>query len=89
MQDEIFGPIFPVLFYKTFDEAITFVNERPKPLALYYFGENSIHKQRLVNETSSGNLSFNECVMHYINHTLPFGGVGTSGYGSIHGKLGF
>ncbi|EAR85073.1 aldehyde dehydrogenase family protein (macronuclear) [Tetrahymena thermophila SB210] len=89
MQDEIFGPIFPVIFYKNFDEVINFINDRPKPLALYYFGENKTHKDRLLNETSSGHLSFNECVMHYINNTLPFGGVGNSGSGVIHGKLGF
>lgn len=89
MVDEIFGPILPVITFKHIDEAINFINDRPKPLALYYFGHNSANKKRLLKETSSGVLSFNECVMHFINHTLPFGGVGNSGYGALHGKIGF
>lgn len=89
MQDEIFGPLLPVIFYKNFDEVIDLINSRPKPLALYYFGEDKLQKKRLIEETSSGALSFNECVMHYINNTLPFGGVGNSGSGAVHGKTGF
>ncbi|EGR30464.1 hypothetical protein IMG5_131480 [Ichthyophthirius multifiliis] len=89
MKDEIFGPILPIFSYKNFDEVINFINSKDKPLALYYYGENKIHKQRLIEQTSSGALSFNESVMHYINHTLPFGGVGNSGYGKIHGQFGF
>lgn len=67
MVDEIFGPILPILTYKNFDEVIDFINERPKPLALYYFGKDSTQKKRLVKETSSGALCINECVLHFIN----------------------
>ncbi len=89
MQDEIFGPILPVFTYKNIQEVINFINDRDKPLALYYFGENNQHKEKILNETSSGAFCINECIMHYMNHTLPFGGVGNSGYGAIHGKHGF
>lgn len=85
MQEEIFGPLLPVLTFESTDEAIAFVNARPKPLALYYFSENREQQQRMLAYTSSGGGCINETVMHTANHHMPFGGVGTSGMGGYHG----
>lgn len=88
MQEEIFGPILPVVTFSDVDEAIRFVNERPKPLALYYFGKK--RGARLVTEaTSSGAICINDTIMQLANRHLPFGGVGNSGYGKYHGKYSF
>ena len=86
MQEEIFGPIFPVLTFKDIDEVITFVTDREKPLALYYFGTNGEH---VLRHTSSGGACVNDVIMHIVNHKVPFGGVGNSGMGSYHGKDSF
>ncbi len=86
MQEEIFGPIFPVLTFKHLDEVITFVNDREKPLALYYFGKNDKH---ILRHTSSGGTCINDVIMHIVNHKVPFGGVGNSGMGAYHGKDSF
>ena len=86
MQEEIFGPIFPVLTFKTIDEVITFVTDREKPLALYYFGTNGDY---VLRHTSSGGACINDVIMHIVNHAVPFGGVGNSGMGSYHGKDSF
>ena len=86
MQEEIFGPIFPVLTFKHLDEVITFVNDREKPLALYYFGTND---KQILRHTSSGGTCINDVIMHIVNHKVPFGGVGNSGMGSYHGKDSF
>ena len=86
MQEEIFGPIFPVLTFKHLDEVISFVNDREKPLALYYFGTNDKH---ILRHTSSGGTCINDVIMHIVNHKVPFGGVGNSGMGSYHGKDSF
>ena len=86
MQEEIFGPIFPVLTFKEINEVITFVTEREKPLALYYFGTNGDYVMR---HTSSGGACVNDVIMHIVNHKVPFGGVGNSGMGSYHGKESF
>ncbi len=88
MQDEIFGPILPVITFNKIDEAIDFVNKREKPLAFYYFGKNSSAKEVLA-RTSSGGGCINDTIMHITNHNLPFGGVGNSGLGSYHGKQSF
>jgi len=88
MQDEIFGPILPVLTFDKIDEAIDFVNKREKPLAFYYFGKNNSAKEVLA-RTSSGGSCINDTIMHITNHNLPFGGVGNSGLGSYHGKQSF
>lgn len=89
MQEEIFGPILPVLTYEELAEAIAFINQRPKPLALYLFS-NDIAQQRAVEtQISSGGLCFNETITQYAVPDLPFGGVGQSGIGSAHGKAGF
>lgn len=89
MQDEIFGPLLPVLSYETLDDAISFINQRPKPLALYLFSTNPAQQQAIEAQTSSGGLCFNETISQYAVHNLPFGGVGQSGLGSAHGKAGF
>lgn len=86
MQEEIFGPIFPVLTFKEIDEVITFVTDREKPLALYYFGTNGDY---VLRHTSSGGACVNDVIMHIVNHDVPFGGVGNSGMGSYHGKESF
>ena len=92
MAEETFGPILSVFHYKKFDEAIKLINSKPKPLAVYYFGINSNKNEnmmRLLQETSSGAFVVNECVKQMFNQDLPFGGVGDSGYGRLHGKEGF
>ena len=86
MQEEIFGPIFPVLTFKEIDEVITFVTDREKPLALYYFGTSGDY---VLRHTSSGGACVNDVIMHIVNHKTPFGGVGNSGMGSYHGKDSF
>ncbi|MBF2076629.1 MAG: aldehyde dehydrogenase [Synechococcales cyanobacterium C42_A2020_086] len=89
MQEEIFGPVLPVLEYDTLDDAIAFVNARPKPLALYLFSRNRAIQERVLQETSSGGVCINDTIMQIAPSSLPFGGVGDSGIGSYHGKAGF
>lgn len=89
MQEEIFGPVLPVLTYRDPEEAIAFINARPRPLALYYFGENRTERDRLLKQTVSGNVTINGTLMHYAQDDLPFGGIGDSGIGAYHGKEGF
>lgn len=89
MADEIFGPLLPVLTYSSLDEAIEFVNDRPKPLALYFFSSNKANQDRVLERTSFGGGCINDTVIHLSNPNMPFGGVGTSGLGSYHGKFGF
>jgi len=89
MQDEIFGPILPIITIDNIDEAITFINNKPKPLALYIFTKNKKISEHVINSTSSGAVSINEVIMHYTCTELPFGGVGDSGIGSYHGKYSF
>jgi aldehyde dehydrogenase (NAD+) len=89
MNEEIFGPILPVLEFKNISDVIAFINSRPKPLALYYFGPSSNSMEKLLKETSSGAFSVNDTAFHLLNCDLPFGGVGWSGMGKYHGKIGF
>ncbi|MDZ7771160.1 MAG: coniferyl aldehyde dehydrogenase [Balneolaceae bacterium] len=89
MQEEIFGPVLPVLSYESLDEALAFINGRPHPLALYYFDRNRGRRQRVLQETRSGGVTFNDCIFHLVQHHLPFGGVGPSGMGNYHGFDGF
>jgi coniferyl-aldehyde dehydrogenase len=89
MQEEIFGPILPVLTYKTVDEALKYVNERPHPLALYYFDNDRRRVDEVVRSTISGGVTINDVIYHVAQNNLPFGGVGPSGMGSYHGKTGF
>lgn len=86
MQEEIFGPIFPIVTVKSTDEAIRFIVDRPKPLALYYFGKDG---DNVLRSTSSGGACINDTIMHIANENLPFGGVGNSGMSSYHGKRSF
>ncbi len=89
MQDEIFGPILPVLPVANLDEAIAFVNARPKPLALYVFSSREATKDAVVARTSAGGVCINATLWHLSNPNLPFGGVGESGIGAYHGRSGF
>ena len=89
MQEEIFGPILPIIEYTDINEAITLINSRPKPLALYLFSQNKNLQNRILQETSSGGVCINDTVMQVAVSSLPFGGVGDSGMGSYHGKAGF
>ena len=89
MKEEIFGPLMPIITYKTLGGAIKFINEREKPLALYLFSSKKKNQKRVLTETSSGALVFNDCVIHHTNPNLPFGGINNSGLGSYHGKYGF
>ncbi|HET7234384.1 MAG TPA: coniferyl aldehyde dehydrogenase [Longimicrobium sp.] len=89
MREEIFGPVLPVVTYRTLDEAIAYVNARPRPLALYYFDENGGRVDRVLERTLSGGVTINDCVYHLGQHNLPFGGVGPSGMGHYHGFDGF
>ena len=89
MREEIFGPILPVLTYKTVDEALKYVNERPHPLALYYFDNDRRRVDEVLRSTISGGVTVNDVIYHVAQNNLPFGGVGPSGMGSYHGKTGF
>ena len=89
MHDEIFGPILAVLTIGDVDEAIRFVNDRDKPLALYAFSESNDVLDRVVNDTTAGGVTLNHAVMHLAVPDLPFGGVGQSGMGAYHGRAGF
>ena len=89
MQEEIFGPVLPVVTYRDIDEAIAYVNARPRPLALYYFGDNDAERQKVVTRTVSGNVCINTTILHFALDDLPFGGIGSSGMGSYHGVEGF
>ena len=89
MQNEIFAPILPLIHYETVDDAIEFVNERPRPLALYVFGNNDQQIEQVLARTVSGGVCINEVIVHVAQHDLPFGGVGHSGMGAYHGKAGF
>lgn len=89
MQEEIFGPILPVLRYTSLDEAINAIKSKPKPLALYLFTNDRSVKTKVTRELSFGGGAINDAIMHITNHHLPFGGVGESGIGSYHGEAGF
>jgi len=89
MNEEIFGPILPVVTYQTLEEAILYVNDRPRPLALYVFGYEKELRPLFTEKTHSGALLFNEALIHVAMDSMPFGGVGASGMGHYHGKYGF
>ncbi|RWZ60153.1 aldehyde dehydrogenase [Halobacillus fulvus] len=89
MQDEIFGPILPILTFDQLDEVIDQVNSRPKPLALYYFGDDEHDQQQIIDRISFGGGCINDTLYHILNPHLPFGGVGESGIGSYHGQSSF
>lgn len=89
MNEEIFGPILPIVPYDKLDDAIAFVNERPRPLALYFFGYDDDATAKVIDKTISGGVGVNETLMHFAQDDLPFGGVGPSGIGHYHAKEGF
>ncbi len=89
MAEEIFGPVLPVLSYNTPDDAVAYINERPRPLALYWFGSDTAARDRVLQRTVSGGVTVNDTLMHIAHENLPFGGVGESGWGAYHGEAGF
>jgi coniferyl-aldehyde dehydrogenase len=89
MQEEIFGPLLPIVPYRRLDDAFTYINERPRPLALYYFGYDKGEQQRVLHETHSGGVCLNDTLLHVAQDDMPFGGVGPSGMGHYHGHEGF
>src|SRR5436309_5502179 len=89
MTDEIFGPILPIVTVQSLDDAIGFVNSRPKPLAAYLFTKTKSIRERVINEVSAGGMVVNHLLFHFATNKLPFGGVGPSGMGAYHGKFGF
>lgn len=88
-REEIFGPVLPIVPYDSFDEAVAHIVQRPRPLALYYFGHDRQESQRLRRETHAGGMTINDWAWHVLQSDLPFGGVGESGMGSYHGEEGF
>ena len=89
MEEEIFGPILPVISYTNLDTTISEINKMAKPLAMYIFSQNKQQQDKIINETSSGGLCINNTVMHLVSDNMPFGGVGSAGIGSYHGKYSF
>ena len=89
MEDEIFGPIMPLLTYKNVETVIEYIQKNPKPLALYVFSKNRKFIKKVLRSTTSGGAAINHVVLHLANPNLPFGGVGHSGLGSYHGHFGF
>ena len=89
MQEEIFGPLLPIVPYQRLDEAFAYINDRPRPLALYYFGYDKGEQQRVLHETHSGGVCLNDTLLHVAQDDMPFGGVGPSGMGHYHGHEGF
>jgi aldehyde dehydrogenase (NAD+) len=89
MQEEIFGPILPVLEFDQLDEALALLRERPTPLALYLFTKDRATQERVLTATRSGGVCLNDTVTHMIGKDLPFGGLGESGLGAYHGQASF
>ncbi len=89
MQDEIFGPILPIVTYKSLDEALEYVKARPRPLALYLFSHDKKEHDKVLKGTHAGGVSINDCLTHIAQDDMPFGGVGDSGIGHYHGREGF
>jgi aldehyde dehydrogenase (NAD+) len=89
MTDEIFGPILPVMTVQSLDDAVSFVNSRPKPLAAYLFTKTKSIRERVIKEVPAGGMVVNHLMFHFATNKLPFGGVGPSGMGAYHGKYGF
>ncbi|MBV1931665.1 MAG: coniferyl aldehyde dehydrogenase [Porticoccaceae bacterium] len=89
MQEEIFGPILPIMTYQSIDDVLTYINDRDRPLALYIFTNDKNIQEQMLYETMSGGVTINHCVFHVLQHDIPFGGVGASGMGHYHGFEGF
>jgi aldehyde dehydrogenase (NAD+) len=89
MEDEIFGPLLPVLRYEQLDDALELIRDGGKPLALYLFSQDEATVERVLRQTTAGGTVINNVVMHVAHPELPFGGVGESGTGAYHGEVGF
>lgn len=89
MQDEIFGPLLPIVPYRDLEQAFAYINQRPRPLALYYFGYDKREQNRVLHETHSGGVCLNDTLLHVAQDDMPFGGIGASGMGHYHGHEGF
>jgi len=89
MQDEIFGPLLPIVPYRSIDDALAYVGKRPRPLAMYYFDYDRARIRRILNDSIAGGVTINDTVLHIAQDNLPFGGVGPSGMGQYHGEEGF
>lgn len=89
MQEEIFGPLLPVMTYGSLDEALAYINRHARPLALYLYSHDGDRQQQVLSRTTSGGVTINDTMLHFLNDTLPFGGVGASGMGCYHGIEGF
>lgn len=89
MQEEIFGPILPLLSYSDLNEVIAKINDRGRPLALYYFSANTKHQEKIIQSIPFGGGCINDTIMHLSSPYLPFGGIGASGMGKYHGKFSF
>ncbi len=89
MQQEIFGPVLPVITFRELDEVIKQSNKMPKPLAMYFFSKNKKNQQKIIKNLQSGGVCINDTIMHIVNSKLPFGGTGHSGIGAYHGKFSF
>ncbi len=88
-EEEIFGPILPVHTYRSFDDALDYINDRPRPLALYLYEDDKARQDRVIAETHAGGVGIGETVLHFAQDDLPFGGIGPSGMGHYHGREGF
>lgn len=89
LQEEIFGPILPIVTYKTLDEAINYINAKERPLALYIYSKSKANTKKVIQHTRAGGTCINNNIIHYANHNLPFGGTNNSGIGKSHGFFGF
>jgi coniferyl-aldehyde dehydrogenase len=89
MQEEIFGPLMPIVPYDRIEEAMAYIADRPRPLALYYFGYDKAEQERLMNQTHAGGMCINDTILHVAQDDMPFGGIGPSGMGHYHGHEGF
>jgi coniferyl-aldehyde dehydrogenase len=89
LEEEIFGPLLPIKTYKDFGETIDYINSKPRPLAVYYFGDDGGEERAVLDRTTSGGVCLNDVIMHVMQEDLPFGGVGPAGMGSYHGYDGF
>ncbi|KAK4608385.1 hypothetical protein RGQ29_001981 [Quercus rubra] len=89
MTDEVFGPLLPIITLEKIEDSVQFINSRPKALAIYCFTKNKTLQRMMISETSSGSVTFNDTIIQYAADTLPFGGVGESGFGRYHGKFSF
>lgn len=89
MEEEIFGPLLPLVGYDTLEDALDFVRSRDRPLALYYFDDDAARIRHMLDTTHAGGVTVNDCMFHFAQHRLPFGGIGASGLGVYHGEAGF